>query len=92
LRDAVPGAGREEFTEDIVNAGGGGEVLGEEGRESCGEVVGLEEWIVLTSVEEAEGGVMLGAEHAAEAAVGEGELAEVGGGGFRAFRGHFVCP
>jgi hypothetical protein len=74
-----------------MNVSGGREVAGEEG-EFGGEMMGFDELVFLTGMEEAEGGMILGAKHAAEAPVGEGELAEIGGGGFGALHGRlYVC-
>jgi hypothetical protein len=77
-RDAVLGEGGEEFAENEVDVRGGQEVAGERSRELGAESLGFEELLFLAGVEKAEGGVVLIAQHAALAAVGERELAEMG--------------
>ena len=87
-RNAVLGEGGEELAEDKVDVGGGQEVAGERSGELGTESLGYEELLLLAGVEEAEGGMVLIAEHATLAAVGERELAEMGVRGSRAFSGH----
>jgi hypothetical protein len=95
-RNAVLRDGSEELAEDEVDIGGGQEVTGDGGRDFRANLMGFEELLLGASVKRTELG-MIAAEHAATAAVGEGELAERGfdlgregvwivGGG--AFSGH----
>lgn len=76
-RDAIVGHGGPEPAESVIDVGGRLEVAGE-GREFRADAVGFEELLLLAGMDEAVLGVMLPAEHAAEAAVGEVELTEIG--------------
>jgi len=87
-RDAVLGEGGEEFAEDEVDVGGGQEVAGERSRKLGAESLGHEELLFLACVEKAKGWMVLIAEHATLAAIGERELAEMRIIGRRAFSGH----
>jgi hypothetical protein len=77
-RDAVLGDGGEEFAEDVVDIGGGVEVAGERSGDAFAEAFGFEELALGAGVEDAQGWVILVAGHAALAAVGEREVAEMG--------------
>ena len=77
-RDTILREGGEEFAEDEVDVRGGQEVAGERSRELGAEAMGFEELLFLASVEEAESGMVLLTQHAALAAIGEMELAEMG--------------
>ena len=77
-RDTVLREGGEEFAEDEVDVRGGQEVAAERSRELGAEAMGFEELLFLVSMEKAECGVILVAQHAALAAIGEKELAEMG--------------
>jgi len=84
-RKTVLGDGGEEFSEDVIDVGGGeiftGRRFGNEGADGFG----LEELALGASMEEAKRGVAVLAQHAAFAAVREMELAEmrmIGGGAF----------
>jgi hypothetical protein len=66
----------EEFSDDVVDIGGGAELAGD-GRELLSDIVEGEKLMLLASVENAEGGMGLVTQHAALATVGEGELTEV---------------
>jgi hypothetical protein len=74
-RDAVLGNGGEEFAEDVVDVGGGEEIAVERSGNFVAETLGLEELELLPGVEGTEDGMSRGAQHAAEAAVGEVKLA-----------------
>jgi len=75
-RDAVLRDGFEQFAEDEVDVGGGHEAAGERGGELRAEAIGFEKLTLGAGVENAERGMIRLAQHAAEAAVGERELAE----------------
>jgi hypothetical protein len=66
----------EEFSDDVIDVGGSAELAGD-GRELLSDIVEGEKLLLLASVENAEGGMGLVAQHAALATVGEGELTEV---------------
>jgi hypothetical protein len=76
--DAVGGHEFEEFADDMVDIGDGGEFAGK-GREIRGDAIEFEELPLFTSVKEAEGVVGFVAEHATLAAVSEGEPTEARG-------------
>jgi hypothetical protein len=80
LGDAVLGQGGEDFAHHVVDVGGGQEIAGEGGGHFRAQAVGFEELVLGVGVEEAESGAIFMAKHAASAAVGEGELTEVGMG------------
>src|SRR5213082_3557981 len=75
-RDAVLRDGFEQFAEDEVDVGGGHEAAGERGGELRAEAIGFEKLTLGAGVENAERGMIRLAQHAAEASVGERELAE----------------
>jgi len=77
-RDAVLGDGLKEFAEDEVDVRGGHETAGESGGELGAEAVRFDDLALGASVEDAERRMMVLAEHATDAAVGERELAERG--------------
>jgi hypothetical protein len=81
LGDAVLGQGGEDFAHDVVDVGGGEEVAGEGGGDFCAKAMRFQELQFGVGVEQPQGRVIFMAKHAAAAAVGEGELAEVGVGG-----------
>ena len=87
-RNAVVGEEGEEFSQDVVEIVGGLELAGE-GNELGADAVGFEELLLLAGVEEAEGGVILPADHAAAAAIGAGEQAAGSVGCGRRGRGNF---
>ncbi len=76
--DAVLGDGFEEFAEDEIDVRGGHEPAGKRGGKFGAEAIRFDDLPLGTSVENTEGGMILLAEHAARAAVGERELAERG--------------
>jgi len=88
--DAVLGEEVEEFSEDVGEVAGGGELAGK-GGEFGGDGGGVEEVLLLSCVEGAEGGMGLVAEHRALAAVGGGEKTAVGLAGGGAILGEVVC-
>jgi len=77
-RDAVLGDGFVEFAEGEVDVRGGHEPAGEGGSELGAEAVGFRDLALGASVEKAERRVIVLAEHATGAAIGERELAERG--------------
>src|SRR5258708_23199967 len=77
-RDAVLGDGLKEFAEDEVDVRGGHESAGESGGELGAEAVRFDDLALGASVEDAERRMIVLAEHATDAAVGERELAERG--------------
>jgi hypothetical protein len=77
-RDAVLGDGLEELAEDEIDVGGGHEAAGERSGELRAETIGFEKLALGASVKNAERRMVRLAQHAAEAAVGERELAEAG--------------
>jgi len=77
-RDAVLGDGLKEFAEDEVDVRGGHETAGESGGELGAEAVRFDDFALGASVEDAERRMIVLAEHATDAAVGERELAERG--------------
>jgi hypothetical protein len=87
-RDTVLHEGGEEFAEDEVDVRGGQEVAAERSSELGAEAMGFEDLLFLVSMEKAEGRVILLTQHAALAAIGEKELAEMRIVGRRSFSGH----
>jgi len=77
-RDTVLREGGEEFAKNEVDVRGGQEVASERSRELGAEAMGFEELLFLAGAEKAEGRVILVTQHAALAAIGEKELAEMG--------------
>ena len=77
-RDTVLGDGFVEFAEGEVDVRGGHEPAGEGGSELGAEAVGFRDLALGASVEKAERRVIVLAEHATGAAIGERELAERG--------------
>lgn len=77
-RDAVLGDGLEEFAEGEVDVGGGHESASESGSEFGAEAIRFHDLALGASVENAERRVIVRAEHATGAAVGERELTERG--------------
>lgn len=88
LGNALLGEGGEDLAENVVDVGGGQEVSGEGSSELGAESLGIAELLLVAGMEEAEGRMAGGAKHAAKATVGERELAERRGIGFRAFCSH----
>jgi hypothetical protein len=87
-RKTVFSDGDEEFSEDMIDVGGGEEFTrGGFGKQRA-ECFGLEELAFGASVEDTKSGVILAAHHAAFASVGELKLAEMRMIGGRAFFGH----
>lgn len=95
-RKAVLGDRSEELAEDEVDIGGGEEIAANGGSDFRANLMRFEELLLGVCMEGAEGRV-IAAEHAAAAAVGEGELTErgfdlrgdgVGVDGCGAFSGH----
>jgi hypothetical protein len=81
----VLGDGGEEFSEDVIDVGGGEIFTGRRFGNESADGFGLDEVALGTSVEEAKRGVAVVAQHAAFAAVREMELAKmrmIGGGAF----------
>jgi hypothetical protein len=78
--DAVLGDGGEEFAEDEIDVGGGEEIAGNGGGNLGAKLVRFQELLLRACVKRTERRVIGAAEHAAAAAVGEGELAEMGFG------------
>jgi hypothetical protein len=82
---AVFSDGGEEFSEDMIDVGGGEEFArGGFGKQRA-KCFGLEELAFCAGVEDTESGMILAAQHAAFAAIGELKLAEmrmIGGGAF----------
>jgi hypothetical protein len=70
VRDAFFGESGEDFAEDVVYVRDGVELAGK-GSELCGELFGFEKLLLFTGVEDAEGGMVFFAKHAAGAAIGE---------------------
>jgi hypothetical protein len=92
-RKAVLGDGGEEFSEDMIDVGGGEEFTRGGFGKKRAERFGLEELAFCAGVEDTEGGVVLAAQHAALASVGELKLAEmrmIGGGAFFGHGSSFV--
>ena len=87
-RNAVVGEEGEEFSQDVVEVVGGLE-LARDGDEFGADAIGLEELLLLAGVEEAEGGMILPADHAAAAAIAAGEQAAGRVGCGRCERGSF---
>jgi hypothetical protein len=83
--NAVGGDKLEELADNVLDVGDGLEIAGE-GSEFIADAVQFEKLLLLSGVEETEGGVGSMTEHAALASVGEGKLAESGfvGSGARA--------
>jgi hypothetical protein len=75
--DAASSDEPKEFAKDVVDVGSGAEVAGD-GFEFLADFVLCEELLLFASVDEAQGCVGVVTEHAALAAVGERELAELG--------------
>ena len=78
LGDAVLGQGGEDFAHDVVDVGGGEEVAGVGSGDFDAKVMRFEELLFVAGVEEAQGGVIFLAQHAAAAIVRERVLAEFG--------------
>src|SRR6266404_2064664 len=68
----------QKFAEDEIDVRGGHEPAGKSGGKFGAEAIRFDDLPLGTSVENTEGGMILLAEHAARAAVGERELAERG--------------
>lgn len=84
-RKAVLGDGGEEFSEDMIDVGGGEEFARRGFGEQRAERFGLEELAFGAGVEDTESGVIVAAQHAAFASIGKLKLAEmrmIGGGAF----------
>lgn len=87
-RKAVLGDGGEEFSEDMIDVGGGEIFTGRRFGKKRAEGFGLEELAFGAGMKDTESGVILAAQHAAFAPVGELELAEMRMIGSGAFFGH----
>jgi hypothetical protein len=85
---AVLSDGGEEFSEDMIDVGGGEEFARRGFGKQRAERFGLEELAFGAGVEDTESGVILAAQHAAFAAVGELKLAKMRIIGSGAFLGH----
>jgi hypothetical protein len=70
VRDAFFGESGEDFAKYVVYVGDGVELAGQ-GSELGGELVGFEKLLLFAGVEDAEGGMVVFAEHATGAAIGE---------------------
>jgi hypothetical protein len=88
LGNAALRDGGKDFAENMVDVGGGEEVAGEGGRELFAKMRRFQELLLVAGMKGAKGRVIFLADHTAVAAVGEGELAELGGYDFGTFCGH----
>jgi hypothetical protein len=92
-RKTVLGDGGEEFSEDVIDVDSSKEFTGRRLGDVGADGFGLEKLALDASMEQAERGVAVLAEHAAFAAVGEMELAKmrmIGGGAFFGHGSSFV--
>ena len=75
--DAILGQGGEDFAKDMIDVGGVEEIAGERGSQFSTDALGFEELLLFAGVEGAKAGMREMAKHAATAAVGIGEVAEI---------------
>jgi len=87
-RETVLRDGREKFAKNVIDVDSGEEFTGGGFGNGSADGFGFEELTLRTSMEQAEGRVFVVAQHAALAAVGEMELAEMRIIGSGAFFGH----
>jgi hypothetical protein len=75
--DAILGQGGEDFAEDVIDVGGVEEIAGEGSGQFGADALGFEKLLLFAGVERAEPGMREVAKHAATAAVGIREMAQI---------------